>query len=82
MELGPFLRLYDFGELESGQSLNGLGRAPEGAITVVSEPLCGDHDFPKGFYLRRVDGVLWLRGYCSDNEHVWSPTDRLVWIRG
>lgn len=82
LELGPFLRLHNFGEFESGQSLSGLGQAPEGAMTVMSEPLCEDHDFPKGFYLRKVDGMLWLRGYCCDDEHVWSPTDQLVWLRG
>lgn len=82
VELGPFLRLHDFDEPEISQSPSGSGRAPEGAVTVMSEPLCKDHNFPGGFYLRRVDGVLWLRGYCSDDEHVWNPTDRLAWIRG
>jgi hypothetical protein len=44
----------------------------------VSAALVEDDEFPKGFYLRRIDGVLWLRGYRSGPAHVWSPDDRLV----
>lgn len=53
-------------------------RAPPGAITVVSEPLTEDDAFPRGFYVRRVDGVAWLRGYWSGPEHLWDPEDRLL----
>lgn len=52
--------------------------APPGSITVVSEALSDDDETPKGLYLRRVRGVLWLRGYRSSPGHVWSPTDRMV----
>jgi hypothetical protein len=53
-------------------------KAPPGSITVASEPIDLDDNFPKGFYLRRIEGALWLRGYRSDNEHVWGPDDRLA----
>jgi hypothetical protein len=46
----------------------------------VSAPLAADDDIPKGFCLRRIDGVLWLRGYRSGPEHIWSPDDRLIFI--
>jgi hypothetical protein len=45
---------------------------------VISTELTEDHDVPKGFYLRRIEGALWLRGYRSGPEHVWSPEDRIV----
>lgn len=53
-------------------------QAPPGALTVVSPALDADDAVPKGFYLRRIDGVLWLRGYRSGPDHHWSPHDRLV----
>lgn len=32
-------------------------RAPVGSITIASEILTEDEDFPKGFYLRRINGA-------------------------
>lgn len=80
-ELGPYLRLAYAEQPGVEGSLSGGGKAPEGALTVVSEPLSADDDFPKGFYLRKVNGVLWLRGYRSDAQHVLPPGDRLVFAR-
>jgi hypothetical protein len=80
VELGPHLRLQFLGQPEGflGQPV-WQNRAPAGAITIASEVLCDDDDaFPKGFYLRRIEGTLWLRGYRCGREHVWDPEDRLV----
>jgi hypothetical protein len=49
-----------------------------GAITVASMQLSDDDGIPKGLYLRRINGVLWLRGYWSGPDHIWSPENRLV----
>jgi hypothetical protein len=56
-------------------------RAPPGSLTVASREFDVDENVPKGFYLRRVEGVLWLRGYCSGPDHMWSGTDRFVFCR-
>jgi hypothetical protein len=79
LELGPHLRLQDRDQPEgaTGQP-PWTHRAPPGSVTVVSPPLAEEDDAPKGFYLRRIDGALWLRGYRSGPDHVWSPEDRLV----
>ncbi|MDA0708693.1 MAG: helicase, partial [bacterium] len=45
---------------------------------IASQILTEDDDFPKGFYLRRIKGVLWLRGYRSWPGHVWEPDDHFV----
>jgi len=50
-------------------------RAPPGSITVASLPISDDDEFPKGFYLRRIEGVPWLRGYRSWAGHMWSADD-------
>lgn len=55
--------------------------APPGSITIASEPLAHDEVTPRGFYLRKMDGVLWLRGYCCADSHIWSPDDVLVFAR-
>lgn len=79
IELGPHLRLQYRDQAEGywGQPER-IHQAPSGSITIVSEPLSADEDFPKGFYLRRIQGILWLRGYRSGPEHVWQPDDRLI----
>jgi hypothetical protein len=79
IELGPHLRLQylDQPEGSSDQSSSRHG-APRGSITIASEPLEEDDDFPKGFYLRRIKGTLWLRGYRSGPDHVWGPEDHFI----
>ena len=42
----------------------------------LSELLEGDDAFPKGLYLRKVDGGLWLRGYVCDPAYRF-PGDAL-----
>ena len=82
LDLGPHLRLQFLHQPEvPGGSLASQHRAPPGSITVASAPLDESEETPKGFYLRRVDGALWLRGYRAPAEHVWSPEDVFVFSR-
>lgn len=78
-ELGPYLRLeyVDRVEGNSGNSSQ-KNEAPSGSITIASEIISDEDSFPKGFYVRKVDGVLWLRGYVADNLHVWNPDTRFI----
>lgn len=79
LELGPHLRLELLDQLEGARGRDATaGRAPPGSLTVISAPVAESDAFPKGFYLRRIEGVPWLRGYCSDDAHVWSAGDVLV----
>lgn len=82
LELGPHLRLAYLDQPEGylGNPLK-QHQAPSGSITIGSEILTEDHDFPKGFYLRRINGVLWLRGYRADHLHVWNPDDHFVFCQ-
>ena len=81
IELAPHLRLQYLDQPEGflGSAMT-RHRAPPGSITVAAAPLSEDEDFPKGFYLRRIDGALWLRGYQSGPEHIWGVNDRFVFI--
>lgn len=82
LEVGPFLRLQYLDQAEGA-----IGQpktqhcAPPGSITIVSPPLDFSDETPKGFYLRRIDGVLWLRGYTAGLDHRWSADDRLLFAK-
>ena len=82
LELGPHLRLQYLDQPEGywGQPLR-QHQAPSGSITIASEPLTPDDDFPKGFYLRRIKGELWLRGYRAGPDHVWEADDHLLFCQ-
>lgn len=79
LELGPHLRLQYLDQPEGhiGHPLS-QHRAPPGSLTIASHQITGDDDIPKGFYLRRINGVLCLRGYRSVPDHIWDLEDHFV----
>ncbi|MCB1997261.1 MAG: hypothetical protein KDG57_15540 [Rhodoferax sp.] len=79
LALAPWLRLQWLNQPEAPAGApSARHRAPPGAVTVASEPPPDAPDLPWGFYLRRIDGVPWLRGYRCWSGHVWAPEDVLV----
>lgn len=79
LELGPHLRLAFLDQEEGSKGIVSTpNTAPPGALTVASAPLDEDTSTPKGFYLRRIDGVPWLRGYTSWEGHIWRPADAFI----
>jgi hypothetical protein len=82
LELGPHLRLQYLDQPEGCWGLPVTQhRAPPGSLTVASAPLAEDDEVPKGFYLRRIKGTLWLRGYWTTAESRWELDDHLVFCR-
>lgn len=80
---GLFLRLAWKDQPESQSSLlSGTHRAPDGAVTVMSDALCRDDSFPKGLYLRKVNGVLWLRGYVCGDDYAFAGDDLFAFDPG
>lgn len=75
---GPYLRLSLTEQVSARDSIMSNGSAPSDSITVASSYLENNDDFPKGFYLRAVKGVLWLRGYHATEAHIWSLGDCFV----
>lgn len=74
---GLFLRMAWKDQPESNNSvLSGTHSSPDRAVNVLSEVLEQNDDYPKGLYLRNVDGVLWLRGYICDFSYKF-PEDTL-----
>lgn len=79
LELGPHLRLAFLDQPEGNTgNISQQNQAPSGSITIASEIISEDDHFPKGFYLRKIDGVLWLRGYIADDLHIWNPQDHFI----
>lgn len=82
LELAPHFRLQ-----YTDQPEGFLGQppsqhcAPPGSITVACTPPADDEGTPKGFYLRRIEGALWLRGYRSWPGHLWNPEDVFAFSR-
>lgn len=75
---GPYLRLAVLDQTTASEPVMSNGRAPTGSVTVASERLRDDDEYPRGFYLRVLDGRPWLRGYRCDDEHAWSLDDRFA----
>lgn len=77
---GPYLRLAMMDQVSAPDSVLSAGRSPAGALHVASEPVSADVEYPKGFYLRVVDGRPWLRGYRCDDTYVSPPEQRLAFV--
>lgn len=81
LELGPHLRLQYLDQPEGSMGKPSFQhQAPYGSITIASDILTEDENFPKGFYLRRIDGLLWLRGYRAGQQHVWKSDDHFIFL--
>jgi hypothetical protein len=81
LELGPHLRLQYRDQPEGyWRKPSRPSQAPFGSITIASQKPAADEP-ANGFYLRRIKGVLWLRGYCCGPEHVWDADDHFVFVR-
>jgi hypothetical protein len=82
LELAPCLRLR-FTEQAEGRvdQPETQHKAPPGSVTVASAPPRDKLKGPWGFYLRRIDGGRWLRGYRSWSAHLGSPGDLVAFMR-
>ncbi|MGL4573318.1 MAG: hypothetical protein ACRCV9_00850 [Burkholderiaceae bacterium] len=83
LELGPHFRLQFMHQAEGflGHPLSANCKPP-GSITVASQPIVQSDDVPKGFYLRVIEGVPWLRGYRSWAGHVYASGDVFAFAAG
>jgi len=75
---GPYVRLAFTQQAQAPDSVLSGGRAPSGSIHIASRPPREDVEYPKGFYLRVVDGESWLRGYRCDGDYVFEPEQRFL----
>jgi hypothetical protein len=76
--VAPYLRLAMLDQPSAPDSVMSSGRPPSGAVHVASERLRAESDYPRGFYLRVVDGTPWLRGFQCSDDAPWSSHDRFA----
>jgi hypothetical protein len=56
---------------------------PDGPyLTIASQKLNEDENFPNGFYLRNFENALWLRGYRADGFSDWPGSNEFIFIAG
>ena len=77
LELGPHLRLQYLDQPE-GHHLDKANIPGSGAITIASRKISEDDRFPNGFYLRRLDDGLWLRGYRATPDYVFAAENHFI----
>ncbi len=75
---GPYLRLATPDQPTAPDSVMSNGHPPTGAVHIASERLRDEYDYPRGFYLRVVDGAPWLRGFRCSDDAPWSCDDRFA----
>ncbi len=51
-------------------------------VTLVSERPTPEELQPRGFYLRRDDEGLWLRGYVATDDWVFAPDEAIALVAG
>jgi hypothetical protein len=69
LEVGAFLRL---------EYLN----QPEGPyLTIASPKLSSEENYPNGFYIRNLDGALWLRGYYASDDYAWPIESEFIFLK-
>ena len=51
-------------------------------VTVPSLRPTPDETAPRGFYLRRDEHGIWLRGYVASDDWVFPPTEALAFVGG
>ncbi|AYO09292.1 hypothetical protein D0784_07635 [Vibrio campbellii] len=49
-------------------------------VTLASLPLAKEETYPRGLYLREQDDGLWLRGYRCDDDFIFPPSMKFVFI--
>lgn len=55
---------------------------PEGPYLKIASPKVGNSDDdPRGFYLRNIDNVLWLRGYRASDDWAYDLDMNFVFQR-
>lgn len=78
LALAPFMRLQWQAQPASTDSAMQRQRAPQAAVTVAVAHPGGAPSAPRGFYLRNVNGHLWLRGYVASDDYVWAASDQFA----
>lgn len=76
VEAAPYIRMHYRSQKTAKPKIKS-GHPPD-AILIFSKPMSSSDNFPKGFYLRNIEGTLWLRAYIASDDYFWEPDTRLI----
>ncbi|MDQ1097603.1 MULTISPECIES: hypothetical protein [Chryseobacterium] len=76
LEAAPYIRMH-YRSQKIAQPKTESGHPPD-SILIFSKPMLHSDDFPKGFYLRNIEGILWLRAYIASDDYFWEPDTQLI----
>lgn len=68
LSLGAFLRLQFMEQVEGPY------------ITIASVKTKQDEEYPNGLYVRKLDDIMWLRGYRSTQDYEWPVESEFFFI--
>lgn len=60
--------------------LQGISLTKDEYVTLASLPLAKEETYPRGLYLRERDDGLWLRGYRCDDDFIFPPSMKFVFM--
>lgn len=78
LEAAFYIRLTYPDPEEIKVSVKTPNQNPPGALVIYTEALEQDDTFPRGLYLRKIEGKSWLRGYRCSEDYLWAPSDRFL----
>lgn len=76
LEIAPYIRMH-YRSQKPARPKTENGHPPD-SILIFSKPLADSSEFPKGFYLRNIKGILWLRAYIASDDYLWEPDTQLI----
>lgn len=50
-------------------------------LTIASTVPESDEDYPTGFYVRKIDNLLWLRGYRASGDCEWPVENEFIFLK-
>lgn len=76
INFAPYIRIAYRNQKSIEKSF--AGQHPPDGIIIFSKPLKKAESFPKGFYIRKIKGKLWLRGVVCSTDYHFPPDTRII----
>lgn len=57
-----------------------LSQEKDRILTLASDKLESDENYPNGFYLQNYNNLYWLRGYRSTLDWIWEPNQLFAFV--
>lgn len=76
IEFAPYIRMHFMEQDAATKATQNIH--PPDSYLIFSAPLQADENFPKGFYIRNIEGKLWLRAYTCSDDYCWDAESEII----